>query len=336
MRKESTRSGHPFFGASLLLAAAMLFAPLAADAAAPYSLPAAARELAAARAQSDAPTEGGAGPRVLLVGDSWTEFMWVNRNVRDMFAAQGRADLVELGGATTISGSTAEDWVTPGNLAEITDALANNPTIDVVQLTIGGNDFLAGQSGGGWFAGIDDVSRDALLAQITGDVGTVIDHILGLDPNIWIVLSLYDYPNFVESRFGLLFFTCDDLWDDLGQPTPREINDAGVLLEDAVDAVVATRPRVLSVRHGGTMQEAFGFSDMGIAPGALPRPGDLDLQSPIESMFLQADCIHLRPSGYDEIVLNLWNGAYRWLYEERMFFDGFETGDAVRWSPGAE
>ena len=63
-----------------------------------------------------APSPVSAGPveRVLLVGDSWADFMWINRTLRDVFADNGRADIVEEGAVTAISGSTAAEWAQPG------------------------------------------------------------------------------------------------------------------------------------------------------------------------------------------------------------------------------
>ena len=88
--------------------------------------------------------------------------MWGNRTLRDVFADNGRADVVEEGATTAISGSTAAEWSQPGFLQLITDALDTTHTIDTVQLTIGGNDFLAGQSGGGWHTGISQQDLDNL------------------------------------------------------------------------------------------------------------------------------------------------------------------------------
>ena len=79
-------------------------------------------------------------PRVLLVGDSWAQFMWFDRSLRDVFAANGRPDIVEVGAVTAQGGTTAAEWTDPAMLQMITDELQANPTIDVVQLTIGGND----------------------------------------------------------------------------------------------------------------------------------------------------------------------------------------------------
>lgn len=275
---------------------------------------------------------GEAVPRVLMVGDSWAEFMWKGQSLRETFAANGRPDILEEGAATALSGTTAAQWTSAGMLQLISDELAAHPTIDTVQLTLGGNDFLAGQSGGGWWTGMSMVDEEALIDQIIADAATVIDFILGLDGELEIIVSLYDYTNFDESLSGALGFTCDPRWDDLGQPTALEINSAFVRVQDRVDTLVASRERVYGVRHGGLMQFVFGFPDDGIPPGDLLPPGDLSLPSPIEAMWLLSDCIHLGGDGYLAVAQNLWNNYYDRRFNGTLMRDGFESGDTAAWS----
>ncbi|MEM8963476.1 MAG: hypothetical protein AAGD38_18480, partial [Acidobacteriota bacterium] len=219
---------------------------------------------------------GGPERRVLMVGDSWADFMWFNRNLRDVFAANGRSDIVEEGAVTAISGSTAAEWAQPSFLQSITAELIAYPTIDTVQLTMGGNDFLAGESGGGWYVDISPTDLAALTNQILGDVATVIDHILALDPAIDIVVSLYDYANFEDSFF---FPGCLGRYNDLGEPTTRQLNDASIALQAAFVTLVDTYTRVTLVDHTGLMQFTYGFPGDGIAPGTLLPPGNPDLPS---------------------------------------------------------
>ena len=275
---------------------------------------------------------GEAVPRVLMVGDSWAEFMWKGQSLRETFAANGRPDIVEEGTTTALSGTTAAEWTDSMMLQLIDDALAANPTIDTVQLTLGGNDFLAGQSGGGWWTGISTVDLATLEAQILSDIGTVMDHILGLDPELEILVSLYDYTNFDESLSGALGFTCSPRWDDLGQPTALEINTAAAGLRDAIVSAVDARPRVFFVDHTGLMQFVFGYPDQGIPPGQLIPPGDPNRHNPIEAMWLLNDCIHLGGDGYLAVAQNLWDGYYDQRFNGTLFRDGFESGNTAVWS----
>lgn len=271
-------------------------------------------------------------PRVLLVGDSWAELMWLDRSLRDVFAANGRPDVVEVGAQTAQSGTTAAEWTNPAMLQLITDELQANPTIDVVQLTIGGNDFLAGQSGGGWWTGMTVGETEALFDQILADAAIVIDHISSLDPDFQVLVSLYDFTNFVDTINGPLGFFCGPLWNDLGQPTPAQVNTAAIALQERFDLWAADRPRVTSIGHSGSMQFFFGFPDEGIPPGQILPPGDLTRPSPIEAMRLGVDCIHLSVTGYEIVVQTLWDSFYDSWLNGTIFHDGFESGDTTAWS----
>ncbi len=270
---------------------------------------------------------GGGTVRVLMVGDSWSEFMWVAGSLRSAFAANGHPEILEEGSTTAISGTTAAEWAQPENLNLISDALANFPEVDVVQLTIGGNDFLAGQPGGGWHTGMSEKDFAALQAQVLADAETVVDHILAVRPGLHVLLSQYDYTNFVDSFLP----HCPGTFDDLGQPTPLEINTAATQLQDQVDAFAAGRTDVTSVRFLGQMQFQFGFPNEGIEPGDLIPPGDLSRPSPLPSMFLQSDCFHLSGTGYDFLAQYLWEEFYAAHLTGLLFTDGFETGDLTAW-----
>ncbi|HPO16307.1 MAG TPA: hypothetical protein PLI09_22920, partial [Candidatus Hydrogenedentes bacterium] len=51
--------------------------------------------------------------RILLVGDSWTGFLWKDRIVRDTLAATGLGAFEEDGSVTAIGGTPAMLWVQP-------------------------------------------------------------------------------------------------------------------------------------------------------------------------------------------------------------------------------
>ncbi len=268
---------------------------------------------------------------VLLVGDSWAEIMWTFDVIDSVFDNHGRADLNAKGDLTAISGSKASEWAQAAWLQSITDELDANPTIEVVQLVIGGNDFLAGASGGGWFQGMGQAAEDQLFAQIVADIETVVDHILAYDPAIKVVVSSYDYTNFVESLVGLNGVVCTAYWNDLGQPTPVQINTAGANLEVAREAMLNGKARTTSIDHYGFMQWSFGYATQGLNPGDLIPPGDITLPSPPEAMALACDCTHLDTSGYEVVQEHLWQEFYRFEYGV-ILEDDFETGDTTAWS----
>jgi lysophospholipase L1-like esterase len=267
-----------------------------------------------------------AAPSVLLVGDSWARQMFDDGALESALAAAGHPEVAVLGDATSISGSTAQEWANATMLELLTDELAAHPETEAVVLFLGGNDLLAGESGGGWYVGISPAAETALFDTIESDLATIVDAALAADPDVEVVLTSYDYPNFVETLSGLGAFVCVPLWQDLGEPTPFEINTTTALLDERQAAIAATRPRVATVSHWGLMQVVFGYPSLGIDPGDLALPGDPTLPSPPQAMRLfGSDCFHLRASGYTEIAGRLWDEALERIVLG-IFADGFESG----------
>ncbi|MCX7552305.1 hypothetical protein OS175_00315 [Marinicella sp. S1101] len=254
--------------------------------------------------------------KVLIVGDSWAEQQWNDGIHNVVFADSNYPEFTALGDVVAISGSTAADWVVPSELQKITDALTANPSIDTVQLTLGGNDFLAQ-----WNVALTPMAVTAIQNQIIIDLQIVVDHILAQDINMEIVLSFYDYPNFEDTTGGFTGIICANLHNDLGNPTPLELNTIAVSFEQAFASSATTNPKVFQVSHSGLMQNYFGFPDANpvIPPGQIQPPGDLSLPSPVQSMRLNAgvvvDCFHLGAEGYDVLVQNTFDQYFRYRFD---------------------
>ena len=242
---------------------------------------------------------------LLLVGDSWADQQFGDQSHSMVFAALGFGQVQVFGADTVESGSTAAEWATPGRLAIIGQALSD-PAVEIVQLSVGGNDFLDA-----WNADLDPAAQAALFAAIRADVETIVEFILDARPEVEVLLSFYDYPNFVDTLGGItgaLF--CAPLWNSMAQPTSLELNAAAVALEQSILSLT-DHPRVFHVSHFGQMQSLFGFPDMGIAPGDLQPPGDPALPSPPAALrFSGADCFHLSAEGYDQLVINQFEGYF--------------------------
>lgn len=154
---------------------------------------------------------------------------------------------------------------------------------------------------------------DALIGFIQNDVEIVSNYILGRRPDIEIVISLYDYPNFEDTRNGLIwFFACSPLWNALGQPEPLAVNTAAVAVIDAIESELISNPRVSHVRHLGRAQNHFGVP--GQPPGTIAPPGLLDQPSPAAAMRTRGiiggglDCFHFNAEAYDVLIGNLVEG----------------------------
>lgn len=260
-------------------------------------------------------------PRVLLVGDSWAEEMWLDRAHEVVFTSNGFARYSAVGTSTTDSGSTAAQWRQAARLQSIADALQANPTIDTVQLTVGGNDFLDD-----WSTALTPAQVGALKQSILIDLQAIAEFILAQRTDIELLLSFYDYPNFRDTRTGLIgALFCTPLWNDLGQPTPSQLNAAAIDFVDTYAGIAASNPRIHHVRHFGLMQRRYGIDT--IAPGTLALPGDPTRPSPLVAMRNRAglgrDCFHLSNQGYDTLVQNLFDGYYLRRFD-LMLADSFE------------
>ena len=158
-------------------------------------------------------------------------------------------------------------------IAEIT----NNPSIETVILSIGGNDILAAKSGGGWYKDMDldePGSEAALFSTIRDDTFVIIDEILAAHPSVEILISSYDYPNF-NTGFFCFAYACPKRNDLSRDPTNDLITDAE--LNQMMISVEEERISWLSLESNLKFDNAIGLSHYyygdGInAPGTLPLP----------------------------------------------------------------
>lgn len=247
--------------------------------------------------------------KVLLIGDSWAQQQWQDGSHAAVFAVHGAQAHLVVGDSTTESGSTAQEWAQPDALAIISQALAEHPQIDTAQVTIGGNDFLDE-----WTTALSPTQELLLQETIRDDLRTVIDHLLAHRPDMDIVISLYDYPNFRDTLGSIAgVAVCQPLHNSLGTPTALQLNTAMMSFEAMLAGSLASHPRVSLVGHAGQMQFTFGID--GHAPGQLLPPGDPALPSPVAAMrshgVLGRDCFHLTPAGYDVLVQNLYENYFQ-------------------------
>ncbi len=259
--------------------------------------------------------------RVLIVGDSWAKLQLDNGSHVTVFSNNGYADIFVNGTNTARDESEASEWAMPSDLGIISDALIANPDIDTVQLTIGGYDFL-----NNWSINMSAMDEMDLQQQVSTDISTVVNFILLQDPNIEIILSFYDYPNYVDTIEGLSGFDCNNYLTDMGLPTTTQLNTAIVEFENIYAQIAANNPRVHHVSHFGLMQSFYGFPP-GTLPGEILPPGDLGLPSPVPSMleiFPEVfDCNRLNSTGYELLVQNLFDGYYQFRFDT-IFKSSFE------------
>lgn len=286
-----------------------------------------------------------AARRILIMGDSWSYFPWQQRSLRMALKRAGMGQFCEEGANTAVAlNSTAAEWAanyqpnpsTPGRLDAITAQLAKYPTIDIVHVSIGGNDFLK-EWDPDWTLG----QETAFFQEVVSNTSFVIDHILAQRPDIRVAYSGYDYMR-----------------EPIEYATPQEVNEAGIRFTQMAMAMVQTKgPRVVYLHNYGICQYEFGedYQPVGIWPNdpylippdytqyaepypahSVPRPegpywdppyanfpgGDRSLLSPVVAMLrppLSGD-IHLSLAGYLAFADNCVRQVYQyWLAWPRVY-----------------
>lgn len=270
-------------------------------------------------------------PKVLIAGDSWAQYMYDDGTHNEIFNKFGHPDYDLLGQSLgsnpgagyggseyAISGSEAREWADMVNypwIDNVINEITNNPTIETVILSIGGNDILAAKSGGGWYKDMDlDVpgSEAALFATIRANTFTIINQIIAAHPNVDILLSSYDYPNF-NTGFLCFAYACPKRRDLSRDPdndliTDAELNQMMVTIEEERISWLGLEPKLFFDNAIGLSHYYYG--DGVSAPGTLSLP---EQQAPFSANFYggninrpsirpnfrnAADPIHLSANAY--------------------------------------
>jgi len=237
-------------------------------------------------------------PRVLIVGDSWGASMQTYRCFDLTFPEYAGLDGYSQRGYTTnLVGIKASQYNTPEWLDKVTAELTDYPTIDIVHLSLGGNDFLTS----GWTPSTPPAEVAAFIASVTAEIEAVVDHVLSIRPNIRVALCGYTFFNVV-----------------VGGGTIPEINAVLTQCEQAKLDLALSKPRVFFVHNLGLMQYYYGIPQAdppipvapepghaplpgGYAEGYIPMPGgDPAYSAPLES--LVDGSLHLTLEGYEVLA----------------------------------
>ncbi len=252
-------------------------------------------------------------PKVLLIGDSWAWFMNTESTINTVFDRWGMSNYTFISNATLAeNGAQTDDFQKADKQAEILAQLTNNPSIKVVHLSIGGNDFL-----GDWKVSMSQGATDTLRAAVFERLDSVIRFIKTCRPGIRILWSGYVYPNFGEVIEGLAPFQSShpfySTWSDMEFPTFIQINNLLNEISDTMEMIAANDPDLDFVKCTGLMQYLHGqTSPLGVPPGgtyapfSVPLPfGDPNYPSPKSTMRdygFTKDCYHLSTEGYEDLI----------------------------------
>jgi hypothetical protein len=147
-----------------------------------------------------------AAPRILILGDSWAQGIWVARALDEVLLEYNIVGVETAGETTAIGGTKASDWADASHRATITAALNANPTIDSIHLVLGGNDILAHIKDTDAYSGIGAILREGWWNAIKADLQTVVNHCLSHAQVKHVVIADYDYLNRTTAQ---LFYSPD-------------------------------------------------------------------------------------------------------------------------------
>jgi len=238
-------------------------------------------------------------PRILLVGDSWPWFMLLNQSFTTALEEEGLSQYEVRGLYTTAPGSTARQWVRPEWLEVLREELERFPTIDIVHLSLGGNDYLRR-----WRPDMAIVKRDAMFNEVAEDIETVVRFLLDVRPDVRVAICEYDYVNAQRGGTGV-----------------APLNQAGQILARMKLEMTKKYPRAGYIQTYGLMQHHFGVGEE-LAPGVAPLPGQAPDFDPFpggnkelgNDRAAMMDAIHLSPKGYHVLARHCIRTLYReWL-----------------------
>jgi hypothetical protein len=227
--------------------------------------------------------------RILVLGDSWAKP--IVKPLRQVFDDYGHDNIVV---DENQRWPKANELSKPSGLSWITEWLEEKPDAIIVHLSIGGNDWMADWQPG-WVGSNMELGR---FTEIITDVGTIIDHISSIRPDLKILWSSYDYFRpFVNS-------------------TPTQMNSAQQRINNMALQLAASKPELTFLDLNGTLQLAFGFDGIAYTefdpsypiPKGDPALPDHTLPSPFP-IFL--DRTHLKKEGYKAVARKQYDLFYK-------------------------
>lgn len=278
-------------------------------------------------------------PRILLVGDSWAAFMHSDESIGNALNRWGHSDISYTSNFIVAeNGADTWDFLDSEKQDEIESLLLANPSIDLVHLSIGGNDVL-----GDWNVSFTQAMTDSMEEAVSERLIDIIEFIEGVRPDVRIVWSGYTYPNFEEVIEGIApaqaahpFYS---LWSDMQFPNFLQLNEILNRFSDSVYAYALTDPRVDFVKCTGILQYTYGQEQpLGVAPGGtyppftVPLPeGDPTYPSPQNSMRdygFFTDCFHLHENAYADFMDYQFQKFYhKHLMDDQYFLSEGGTAD---------
>ena len=248
--------------------------------------------------------------RILVVGDSWAAGVVGFKAFEQVFERRGIHGVEVEGSKTAIGGSRADQWATyhGGKLDILASELESHPTIDIVHLSIGGNDFLSYCLKND-IAEVTPEARQEKWNAIRTDIETIVRHIQAKRPGTRVLLCGYDTldPDRIAQSYGL---------KAKGGPSTRAMNEALVEFARGQLDLAQSIDGFEFVQNFGLLQYHFGIEGH-LLPKSVPLPGGAPDYIPFPGGNLDygsgaamPDGVHPTPEGYVILVQNCFDQFY--------------------------
>lgn len=214
--------------------------------------------------------------KILIVGDSWAKLMCLHNSIDaalEHFTVSTKVSCF----STSTMGSKASQWNRPEKQNTIRKAFIEMKNIEVVILSIGGNDYFSA-----WKMDLTTEQLQEMNNKIRGDIKKNIEFIQAQKPNLKIVISGYDYANFdVLLQDNYLTHHYLSMFNRVGRPTQEQLNSAFILMNGQYAQLSKEMKNVYFSNHMGLMHYYYGIRERGIKPYATPFPGQYPHYQPL-------------------------------------------------------
>lgn len=250
--------------------------------------------------------------KIMMVGDSWSNFPVGFGSFSNNLDRYGFTNVGMYSNTTDLSlnGAETKTFLTPAGKTALQNAITANPKIEVVNLSIGGNDIL-----NTWNNSMDSLTTDSLLDATMSRADSIIDYIISLKYGVKVYLAGYDFANFGEVIQTFSVPTSHPFynrWSRMGFPTFIELNKLLTRASVKYQALANSKSDVYFNSTIGLMQYLYGqTTPLGVAPSGTYAPrsvtfpgGRLDYPTPkimMNNYGLFRDCFHLSSEGFDAI-----------------------------------
>lgn len=274
-------------------------------------------------------------PKILLIGDSWAFFMYSDGTFDNVLNHWGHSNYHYVSNPTlSVSGARTEDFLVESRLDEMQNQLNDNPDIEIVHISLGGNDFL-----GEWNVDFTEEETQELSDETYDELIAVIDFLKGVREDIHIVFSGYMYANFEEVINDAAPFEESHPfygnWEEMGFPNFEELNSLLNDFSDRMYELSLEDDQIDFIHAPGYMQYVYGQEEpLGVEPGGTYAPftqplpyGDITYPSPKESMRdygITRDCFHLSADGYFYMI----DYQFQKLYHKLLMDDAYILAEA--------